>query len=287
LRSAIKGNELRLYYQPKMDLVSGRIVGVEALMRWLHPGRGLLGPDEFIPIAEESGMILELGSWALRTACMQTSVWRRSGRLGLQVAVNLSPVQLRDGGLVHAVAEALSESGLPPSALILELTESSMVSNVESNIALLRSLKELGVELSVDDFGTGYSSLSYLQRFPIDELKIDRSFIHGMSDSDTAAALVAGIVSLAAGLKLRAIAEGIETPLQLQQISDMGCRFCQGYLFSKPVPPERIPALALSSWSDGSWSEGSLKRSEGGATEVRDEQPSPVPPTLVRSSVGE
>lgn len=286
LRNAITRNELRLYYQPKLDLVSGRIVGVEALMRWLHPGRGLLGPNEFIPIAEESGAILELGRWALRTACRQTSVWRRFGRLDLQVAVNLSPVQFRQGGLVEAVAEALNESGLPPSALVLELTESSMMSNVDANIAVLTSLKDLGVELSIDDFGTGYSSLSYLQRFPIDELKIDRSFITGMSDSDTAAALVAGIIGLATALKLRTIAEGIENPLQLRQISEMGCQYGQGYLFSKPVSPARIPVLALSSGSQGSFSEGPVKRSGKSVAEAHNVLPGPVPMTLVHSNVG-
>lgn len=245
LRSAVKQDELRLYYQPKLDLLSGRVVGVEALMRWIHPGRGLLGPNQFIPIAEESGMIFELGRWALHAACRQAAAWQEQGLADLQVAVNLSSIQFRQGGLVEAVDEALKESGLAPSRLILELTESSIISDVEANIGTLQSLKALGVELSIDDFGTGFSSLSYLQRFPLDELKIDRSFITGMAGSDKGAALVAGIVSLAGGLELRTVAEGVETQAQLQQISEMGCKAWQGYLFSQPVPPERIPALVF------------------------------------------
>jgi diguanylate cyclase (GGDEF)-like protein len=245
LRNAVERDELRLYYQPKVGLTSNRVVGVEALMRWIHPGRGLLGPNLFIPVAEESGMIFELGRWALHSACRQAVAWHEQGLPDLQVAVNLSSIQFRQRGLVETVDEALRESGLSPSRLILELTESSIMSDVETNIGVLQSLKALGVELSIDDFGTGFSSLSYLQRFPLDELKIDRSFIMGMSDSDRGVALVAGIIGLAEGLELRTVAEGVETKAQLRQVSEMGCEAWQGYLFSQPVPPERIPGLVF------------------------------------------
>lgn len=244
LRNAIEREELVLHYQPKVDTVSGRLVGTEALMRWNHPSLGLIGPHRFIQVAEESGLILELGRWALRAACRQVKAWHDQGLAGLRMAVNVSPVQFRHGRLDETVREALAESGLDPVALTLELTETSLMSSVENTLLILRALNDLGVDLSIDDFGTGFSSLSYLQQFPLDELKIDRSFITELTVSDKSAALVSGIITMARGLNLRIVAEGVETEAQLAKLRELGCDLCQGYLFSKPVPAEQIPALA-------------------------------------------
>ena len=244
LRKAVKQDELRLHYQPKVDVASGRLVGVEALMRWMHPSLGMVAPYRFIPVAEESGLILELGCWALQAACRQAKAWHEQGMANLHIAVNVSSHQFRQSGLVDMVAETLQESGLAPAALTLELTESCIMSNVESSIATMQALKGLGVDLSIDDFGTGFSSLSYLQRFPLDELKIDRSFIMALSGNNKGVALVSGIIGLADNLQLRTVAEGIETEEQLKHIRNMGCKFCQGYLFSKPVTAEQFVEFA-------------------------------------------
>jgi diguanylate cyclase (GGDEF)-like protein len=244
LRNAIEREELLLYYQPKVDTANGRLVGTEALMRWNHPSLGLVGPHRFIPVAEESGLILELGRWALHTACRQAKAWADQGLAGLHMAVNVSPVQFRQGRLDETVRDALRESGLDPAALTVELTESSLMSNVENTLLTLRALNDLGVDLSIDDFGTGFSSLSYLQQFPLDELKIDRSFIMELTVSDKSAALVSGILTMARGLDLRVVAEGVETEEQRERLRQLGCDLCQGYLFSKPVPAEKIPPLA-------------------------------------------
>lgn len=243
LRSALEHNEMRLFYQPKVDAVSGRMVGVEALMRWNHPGLGLVGPHRFIPVAEESGLILELGRWALHEACRQAKAWQAQGLDGLHVAVNVSPVQFRQGKLDIVVKEALGESGLDPALLTLELTESAVMSNVETSIKTLHALKELGISLSVDDFGTGFSSLSYLRKFPLDELKIDRTFIMDLPAEEKAVALVNGIVAMARGLGLQLVAEGVETREQYRLLADLQCHLCQGYLFSKPVAADAIPAI--------------------------------------------
>lgn len=244
LRNAIERDELVLYYQPKVETGSGRLMGVEALMRWNHPSLGLIGPHRFIQVAEESGLILELGRWALHEACRQAKAWEQQGLGDLRMAVNVSPVQFRQGRLDETVRDALAQSGLAPAHLTLELTESSIMSDVDSNILTLRALNDLGVDLSIDDFGTGFSSLSYLQEFPLDELKIDRSFIMQLTVSDKSVALVSGIITMARGLNLRIVAEGVETEEQLAMLRELGCDLCQGYLFSKPVPADNIPTLA-------------------------------------------
>jgi len=237
LRRALERDEFELHYQPQFDLATGQVLGAEALLRWRHPLRGLVPPNDFIPLAEDTGLILPIGVWVLNEACRQARQWL--DRLGpaqpFRMAVNLSARQLQRAGLVDQVSEALVNSGLPPEALELEITESSIMEDPNQALALLQALKGLGVELSVDDFGTGYSSLAYLKRFPIDRLKIDRSFIAGIETDSDAAAIVEAIVAMAHKLKLRALAEGVETPAQRDFLATLGCDEAQGYLFGRPI----------------------------------------------------
>jgi len=236
LRVAITEHQLEVHYQPILDLPTGMIVGTEALVRWRHPDRGLIPPDEFIPIAEETGLIVPLGAWVLRQAALQTKSWqRRPGCSGLNIAVNLSAVQLRQPDFVDMVAQVLRDTGLSPSSLELEMTESVLMDNATQSERILDSLKALGVRLSVDDFGTGYSSLSYLKRFPVDSVKIARSFVDGLGGNAADTAIVDAIISMASALNLYTIGEGVETPLQLQELRGLGCAYAQGYLFARPM----------------------------------------------------
>lgn len=236
LRHALERDEFVLHYQPQVDLQSGQIVGMEALIRWNHPELGMVPPDRFIGLAEETGLIVAIGAWVLRTACAQNKVWQRSGFAGLRVAVNLSARQFGSKDLANSIIAVLEETGLAADGLEIELTESSLMADVDGAVASMRALKAIGIHLSLDDFGTGYSSLSYLKRFPIDVLKIDQSFVRDvMSDPDDAA-IVASIISLAHNLKLHVIAEGVETAEQLAYLRLHGCDDMQGYYFSKPVP---------------------------------------------------
>jgi EAL domain-containing protein (putative c-di-GMP-specific phosphodiesterase class I) len=237
LRRAVEREELVLFYQPKVEVASGRITGAEALVRWKHPELGYVTPAKFIPIAEETGLIVEIGQWVLRTACAQTQTWIQQGLPPLTVSVNVSGAQFKQGKVWHAVQGALAHSGLPAQHLVLELTETMLMDNASENIELLHELKEIGVALSVDDFGTGYSSLSYLSRFPLDELKIDRSFVKDLPADQHSVAIVAAIIALARELKLRIVAEGIETQQQLQFLKSRHCETYQGYLCSRPAPP--------------------------------------------------
>ncbi|MFJ3048419.1 EAL domain-containing protein [Herbaspirillum chlorophenolicum] len=243
LRSALDNNEFLLHYQPKVDLASGRIVGSEALIRWQHPQLGMVSPARFIGLAEETGLILPIGAWVLRTACVQCRRWQLDGHDDISVSVNLSVGQFLQKDLVISIADVLEDTGLPPASLELELTESLMMTDVEHAIGILTGLKELGVRLSIDDFGTGYSSLAYLKRFPIDVLKIDRSFVRDITIDADDAAITASIISLARHLKLRVIAEGVETDEQLDYLRHYGCDEIQGYLFSPPVPAEKFEQL--------------------------------------------
>jgi diguanylate cyclase (GGDEF)-like protein/PAS domain S-box-containing protein len=243
LRSALELGQFVLHYQPQLDLSSGRIVGVEALVRWQHPEKGLLAPAHFINIAEETGLIVPLGNWVLRTACEQNKRWQRAGYATVRTAVNLSARQFAQPGLTESIAAALRESGLDPSELELEITESMVMTDVERTIVTLRDLKSLGVQLSVDDFGTGYSSLAYLKRFPIDVLKIDRSFVRDMTSDAGDAAIVTTVIALAHNLGLTVVAEGVEEPAQLEFLKRHGCDSAQGYLFSKPVPGESLARM--------------------------------------------
>lgn len=236
LKKALDRHEFEIYYQPKVRLTDDAISGAEALIRWHHPTRGLLTPASFIPLAEETGLITAIGEWVLFEACRQAMVWQQPGSAPITVAVNLSAQQFRSCDLVALVSDALESSGLPANLLKLELTESLLMDDLDSNINTLQQLRQLGVGLSLDDFGTGYSSLSYLRRFPIDELKIDRAFITDMAGNPEAGAIIHAIISMAHSLKLRVVAEGIETPQQRQQLHAMGCDTIQGYLIGKPLP---------------------------------------------------
>ena len=235
LQSAIEKNELRVTYQPKVDVQTGKIVGAEALIRWISGDLGFVGPDQFISIAERTGQIIPIGEWILKQACAQAAIWKDKYGFDFRIAVNMSIKQIHDSDMCATTKQALSESGLTANCLTLELTENMVMENAESNIELLRKLKELGLKLSIDDFGTGYSSLSYLQRFPLDELKIDRSFIEEIESETSRAPIVRAMVSLAHDLEMTVVAEGIETEMQLQHMRGLECELYQGYLRSKPV----------------------------------------------------
>jgi diguanylate cyclase (GGDEF)-like protein/PAS domain S-box-containing protein len=243
LRGAVERHEFELAYQPVVSLADGRIAGFEALARWRHPVRGLLQPAEFIPAAEETGLIVPLGRWVLREACRQMREWNRRYGAALSVNVNLSPRQFGDAGLAGDVADALRETELPASFLKLEITENLLMGDAGGAAATLEELKTLGVELCIDDFGIGYSSLSYLHRFPIDTLKIDRSFITRLGADAQSEQIVRTIVVLAQTLNLRAVAEGVETPEQAERLRGMGCEYAQGYRFSHPVPGDAAGAM--------------------------------------------
>jgi diguanylate cyclase (GGDEF)-like protein len=238
LRTALDQNEFLVHYQPQFDLTRGRIIGAEALLRWKHPELGLVSPGQFLPIAEETGLIVPLGDWILRTACEQNARWNREGHRGLRVSVNVSSQQFLEPGLADVVKSALEQSHLAPISLELEITESSLLRDVEVTVNTLRRLKDLGVRLAIDDFGTGYSSLAYLKRLPIDVLKIDQSFIRTLTTDPADATITQTIVQLASGLNLNTIAEGVETLEQLLLLGSYGCSRMQGFLFGKPAPPE-------------------------------------------------
>ncbi len=243
LRNALKRQEFLLHYQARVDLHSGEITGMEALVRWQHPKQGLIPPGRFIPVAEDSGLIVPLGAWVLRTACAQNKAWQAAGLKPVCVAVNLSARQFRQQDLVELVTRILQETGLDAVYLELELTESMMMQNVEATIATLTRLKAIGVKFSIDDFGTGYSSLSYLKRFPIDSLKIDQSFVRDLSTDPNDAAITKTIISMAHDLGLRVIAEGVETQEQETFLRLHHCDEMQGYFFSKPVPAKEFEVL--------------------------------------------
>jgi diguanylate cyclase (GGDEF)-like protein len=236
LHNAIAQNEFELYYQPKVNTTSGAVRSAEALIRWAHPKRGLISPDDFIPLAEECGLIGAIGEWVVREACRQARAWQDEGMAPLRISVNLSPSQFRGSGLIDSIRRALDDARLPPEYLEVELTESAVMSDPEESISILEQLSAMGVLVSVDDFGTGYSSMSYLRRFPIDKLKIDRVFINEIASRPEDASIVRAIVSLAHSLRLKVVAEGVETPAQLDFLKTVGCDEYQGYHFSRPLP---------------------------------------------------
>ncbi|MDB6163525.1 MAG: hypothetical protein JWL98_957 [Xanthomonadaceae bacterium] len=246
LRSAVGKSQFLLYYQPKVALAKGSFVGVEALLRWQHPTRGRVSPAKFIPIAEESGTIFEIGEWALSEACRQAQRWRKQGVACGSVAVNLSTRQLRDYDIVEVVRRTLGDSGLPSELLELEITESSIMHGVELVLPLLLQLKALGVQLAIDDFGTGYSNLNYLRLFPVDRLKIDQSLIHEVESVDSAAAVARGVISLGHTLGLKVVAEGVETIEQARFLQSAGCDEIQGYLISQPLPVDELGSFLKS-----------------------------------------
>jgi diguanylate cyclase len=236
LHNAVASNQFQLHYQPKVDTQTGEVRSAEALIRWAHPTRGLVSPAEFIPLAEECGLIGVIGAWVVREACRQARAWQIDGVPPLRVSVNLSASQFRDSGLVESIRRALDDASLEARFLEVELTESAVMSDPEKSIAILEHLSAMGVLVSVDDFGTGYSSMSYLRRFPIDKLKIDRVFIDEIVSRPEDASIVRAIVSLAHSLRLKVVAEGVETPAQLEFLKMAGCDEYQGYHFSRPLP---------------------------------------------------
>ena len=243
LHRALDAGELRLHYQPVIELATGRIAGVEALIRWEHPVRGLLGPDDFIDLAEDNGLITPIGIWVINEACRQAARWRNAEPEKLSafsVAINLSAHQLKHSGLSAVVDDALRSTGITPSSIAFELTESTLMDAEGPTLAELRKLKELGVEIGTDDFGIGYSSLTYLKRFPVDFFKVDRSFVAGLGREREDEAIVDALVCLGRGLGLRVIAEGVENSEQLGRLEALGCKFAQGFFFARPQPPESL-----------------------------------------------
>ncbi len=242
LHRALERSELMLHYQPVVEVEGMTAVGVEALIRWDHPDQGVVSPYRFIPVAEESGLIIPIGAWVLERACEQLRSWHHAEETGPQssVEVNLSARQIDDPRIVHTVEEILARTGLPPELLTLEITESALMKDAASALQVLGALKSLGVLLAIDDFGTGYSSLSYLQRFPLDILKIDRSFVEGLGESAEGEEIVSAVIKLAHALGLQVVAEGVETTQQLEVLRDLRCDLAQGYLFSRPLPAAEL-----------------------------------------------
>ncbi len=246
LRQAVANRELLLHYQPRVELDSLEITGIEALVRWQHPLLGLVSPADFIPLAEETGLILPIGEWVLREACRQNKHWQAQGFLPMRVGVNISALQLQRQDLAETVVKVLEETQLEPESLELELTESSIMGNAKATIDVLTRLQEMGVMISIDDFGTGFSSLSYLKRLPINALKIDQSFIRDVTTNQDDAALVMAIITLAHNLRLRVVAEGVETEEQWRFLHLLRCDEIQGFVFSKPLPPDALERLLVS-----------------------------------------
>jgi predicted signal transduction protein with EAL and GGDEF domain len=239
LRKAYGNGEFELYYQPQVNLRTNEVSGFEALLRWHHPERKMISPAEFIPLAEEVGLITPIGEWVLRAACAEAAKWPND----IKVAVNLSPVQFRSRNLVQAVLTALAHSRLPPNRLELEITESVLLADTDANFATLHQLRELGVRISMDDFGTGYSSLSYLHKFPFDKIKIDRSFVKELTERPDCMAIIRAVAGLGINLGIATTAEGVETREQFERLREEGCTEVQGYLISPPRPANEIFAL--------------------------------------------
>jgi predicted signal transduction protein with EAL and GGDEF domain len=239
LRSAVRGGELQLHYQPIVDLKTGRVAAMEALVRWQHPERGMLSPDEFIAIAEATGLIITMGNWIVLEACRTAASWPDD----VKVAVNVSPVQMQAPGAALGFLNALKVSGLPAHRLELEITENVFAGKTEHVVEFVRLIREAGIGLTLDDFGTGYSSLSYIREFDFSKIKIDRSFVSGLTDGDRASAIVAAVADLARRLAMPVVAEGIETVAEAERVRSLGCTHGQGYLFSKGVPASAVPAL--------------------------------------------
>jgi len=250
LRRGLEQNEFRVYYQPKVDVASGRIVAMEALVRWEHPELGLLSPVEFIQLAEENGLIMQLGEWVLRESCLQNVKWQSEGIMDLRVAVNLSGYQLQHTALLATIRKVLKETGMLPEQLELEITESVIMQNPDFAVSVLSVITDLGIHISIDDFGTGYSSLSHLKRFSVNTLKIDKSFVRDVELSSTDAAIATAIIAMGNSLKLNVIAEGVETQAQYEFLKLNNCDQVQGYLFSRPLPPDELFELLRTNHRD-------------------------------------
>jgi EAL domain-containing protein (putative c-di-GMP-specific phosphodiesterase class I) len=242
LRRALERDEFRLLYQPKVDIASGRIVGFESLLRWTNPELGEVSPVRFIPVAERTGLIVQIGAWALQEACRQIRSWNQAGT-HVKVAVNLSPRQFHQKDLLPMIRRCLEEHAIQPGSLELEITETALMSREQEVDALMREIRALGIELSIDDFGTGYSSLAYLKRFPVQRLKVDRAFVHDLGKDEDSAAIVRSVSRLGQNLNLRVLAEGVETVEQLELLRSLYCDEYQGYLFSRPVEADAVVAM--------------------------------------------
>jgi diguanylate cyclase (GGDEF)-like protein len=247
LRRALEQNEFTLHYQPKVNLKTGAITGAEALIRWAHPTRGSVPPAKFIPVAEDSGLIHPIGAWVLREACLQAKAWLDAGLPPTPIAVNVSAIQFRSEGFLEGLLANLNNAGLDPKALELEMTERVLMKHLEQSTPLFQTLRDIGIHVAVDDFGTGYSSLSYLRRIPLDALKIDQSFVRQIGNAEGDTAIVSAIISMGRSLNLRVIAEGVETPEELEFLKAQECDEAQGYFFSRPVPAEAFARLLVAS----------------------------------------
>jgi EAL domain-containing protein (putative c-di-GMP-specific phosphodiesterase class I) len=245
LRRAVDRRELILYYQPKFEAPSGPSIGAEALLRWEHPKRGLIQPDDFIPLAEKTGLIVPIGEWVLDEACRQMREWHDAGRTNWTMAVNLSPVQFGHPSLIEMVKATLERHKLIPHCLTLEITETTAMHDADASVVILQQLHEMGVRIAIDDFGTGYSSLLYLKRLPASELKIDRGFVRNLAHDSEDRAIVSAIVALGQTLDLKIVAEGVETAAQQEFLTNMGCDSLQGFLFGKPMPPAQFLAALV------------------------------------------
>ena len=281
LRLAIERDEFILHYQPILDVISGRPVGAEALVRWIHPERGMIPPDKFIPVAEATGLIVPLGAWVLETALAQASQWNqhRLTRRALGISVNLSGAQLTHPDLERTIHAALSRTGFDPSRLTLEVTESVLMNDADDTMTILERLRAMGIGVAIDDFGTGYSSLAYLKRLPAKSLKVDKTFIDGLGTNPEDTALVTGILGLAGALGLEIVAEGVESELQLRELRRLGCEYSQGYYHSRPVP-----AGEFASWIEGQHPERT--RSSAQLPDVPQAgiiEPAPLPPRIPTS----
>ncbi|MFQ5900149.1 MAG: EAL domain-containing protein [Thermodesulfobacteriota bacterium] len=243
MRRALEREEFRLQYQIQLDIETGRIIGMEALLRWEHPEMGLILPDRFIPLAEETGLIVPIGEWVLHTACMQNKVWQEKGIPPYRIAINLSPRQFQQKNLVKIVSQALKNSNLDPAWLEVEITESSTMQNIKNTINTLHNLQDIGINISIDDFGKGYSSLSYLKKFPINSLKIDQSFVQDITEKQEDKAIASAVIAIAHGLKMKVMAEGVETREQLELLRSLQCDRAQGHLFSKPLTVKDVTLL--------------------------------------------
>ncbi|MNV24929.1 Phytochrome-like protein cph2 [compost metagenome] len=245
LRRGLRENEFYLVYQPKLDMQNGRLIGMEALLRWNHPEHGPIAPDHFVPLAEKTGMIVDIGRWVLNEACRQTQVWHSEHVIDWRVSVNASVFQLNAASFYGDVLDALERNALDPEDLCIEITESEAMRNAELSLMTLHRLSAAGVRISLDDFGVGHSSLSHLKRFPVQELKIDRSFISGIAESPESEAIVRAIIGLAKAVGLQVVAEGVETEEQQALLAEMDCDVIQGYLISRPVRPEDVSTLVV------------------------------------------
>ena len=243
MRHALKRHDFTLHYQPIINLESGAINGVEALIRWEHPTRGFIPPLQFIPVAEDSGLIMPIGAWVLREACSQAKAWKDASLPTITMAINVSAMQFQNEGFIEGLFAILDETGLDPKSLELEVTESVLMKHANLATSVLQTLRNRGIRVSVDDFGTGYSSLNYLRKFPLDALKIDHSFVREVTNRSDGACIVSAIISMARSLRLQVIAEGVETPAELAFLKAEGCNEAQGYLFSRPVSAEQLTLL--------------------------------------------